>query len=190
MTKSTCYRLLLTVFLISGLGGCCDEHIPYWTISDLSFEVYDETNHVFADSAIYFPATAPYRLIIVNEIEFITSVGPSISDLFIQQALAFQCPDPGEDGMKDSIVSIELTSNHTFNGIPAGQSLNDQIRIENTLTVDEFLQFTGSLHPLFGRAINITFTERPVNSTHQFTIRLGLESGKTFTARTVEVTWE
>jgi hypothetical protein len=172
------------------LGGCCDDHIPFWNIRGIRFEVYDVANHMFADSAIYIPADAPYRFILVNDLQFVAYNEMSLSDLFIQQALAWSCPEPGEDGMKDSIVAIELTSNHPFNGIPAGQSLTDQILIWNTMTVGEFLQFTGSLQPVFGREIDITFTERPVNAIHKFTIRVELESGKVFSDETAEITWE
>lgn len=145
---------------------------------------------MFADSAIYIPASAPYRLILVNEQEFVACNSPSLSGFFIQQALALSCPEPGEDGMKDSIVGIELTSNNPFNGIPAGQSLNDQILIWSSLTVQEFLQETGTLHPIIGREIDIVFIERPVNSIHQFTIRVELESGMVFSDETAEITWE
>ena len=190
LSKRTLYRCLVVAFLTSGLGGCCDDEMPFWTIRDISFEVYDEANHMFADSAIYIPAAAPYRIILVSELEFVACNEMSLSDLFIQQALAWSCPEPGEDGMKDSIVDIELTSNNPFNGIPAGQSLIDHIQIWNLLTVHEFLQSTGSLHPLFGREIDITFNERPVNSINKFAIRVELESGKVFSDETAEITWE
>jgi hypothetical protein len=188
--KPTSYRLIIITFLISGLGGCCDDYIPFWTIQDMRIIVYDVQQQHVADSTVCIPDTVPFRMIIINDIEYLSCNTLPLSDFFIQQAWALSCPDPGEDGMKDPIASIHVYSNNQFNDIEPGSPLDELVLIENTVSIPEFLQDVESMHPLFGEEINLTFTERPQPSTHRFTVRVELESGQIFSDESIEVTWE
>ena len=56
------------------------------------------------------------------ETELIASI-LSLNRLFANTALAFSCPEDGWDGLKDPIMSLEISSDNEFNNYEPGELL-------------------------------------------------------------------
>jgi hypothetical protein len=184
------WRIIAVLVLMSGIGGCCGEHLNLWNIHDINVVVVrTETNEV-VDSSITITNNSEFRIVVVNEIEFVSIFNPGVSDFFIQRGLAFQCPDSGEDGMQDPISELNVFSNNDYNNISAGELLNDIVIVENTLSIEELISLAPDLRPTLGKQLSLTLSERPENSAHIFTIEIVTQSGNVFRDESIEIKWE
>jgi hypothetical protein len=124
-----------------------------------------------------------------------------VRPLFTQQALAFSCvEDYGSKGVKDPITAVTLTSTSPFNGVVAGQSLNQFARCRNHRNVRDTLEFSVAQLPDsinrwkgddLGGPVSLRISPKPRdNAQQQFELRIRLQSGKEVVQTTPAIIWE
>ncbi len=94
------------------------------------------------------------------------------------------------------ICSFEITSNQAFNGIPAGQPLNDKlwgIAEGNKLPMEEYLRIviahqTNPFSSMSG--LLFEFKERPQTLVHTFRLVCKLKNRTSFEVTTTNVEWK
>jgi hypothetical protein len=178
--------LLITGFL--GIPGClitnCDETLPYWNITEFELSLRgsqwnEYSNQVFTEDSL--------RINLEFEHNFISH----FSSPLISSSLATErCPDSGEQGPKDLILDIEVTSKTTFNEYQPGQLLNPLIQGTPipTNTLEEWVNdINNQMTPY---SSTIFFTKKPEQQLQRtFTVKLIFDSGKELSATTQPITW-
>lgn len=180
-------KTLLLLVLFSGILGCeCwypDEH---WKIDELNITIHDSFG-LPIDGIIQGDSVS---INLTPEISYLSSVHNPFNGL-MGSVYATSCADPGQGGLKDKLASFSLISSADFNGITAGQPLNDLLKsFENETTLAEFLFRWNTEAFTFWNGGFFIFTARPaVGSTHRFTLQLVFESGEIIERSTEEIRW-
>ena len=109
------------------------------------------------------------------------------TDLFSTGLYAFSCDVP----VANHLTDLSVTSNNTFNGIPAGSVLNDKlVTLTGGTIVDllEDLQGQG-MYGLYS-PLEFLWTEKPTESDHTFEFLLTDNAGNTFSATSAPIIWK
>ena len=108
---------------------------------------------------------------------------------FMSSAYATSCPEPGELGMKDELVDIEITSSLPFNNYLAGASLTPMLSIDG-ISLQAWIERKG-FNQYYQNTWFITFPTKPSNNshTHDFKIRLIFNSGRIEELQLGALTW-
>ena len=189
-------KKLLTLLLASGCLGffscLCSDVLPFWKIEDFSIDFQDTQNNNAVDGTI---ATDTLVIAFTFAPEFV-AFQQSPSSLFINSAMAFQCDDPGRDGLKDPISDFKLTSDTNFNGIPPGGAIKN-FYFEVSGYGTSFDKLSDWLHTSeeWGYPYNSTsklfLTEKPLNqSVHTFTVHMTFSSGKILEKELATLDWQ
>ncbi|MFZ1703298.1 MAG: hypothetical protein WAT79_03070 [Saprospiraceae bacterium] len=180
---------LILAFLLVGFWGCfCPKVESHWNIGSFVTSFYDKQGQAVEDGQIKGDSV---RLLVTFVPVFVTNE-PNFSNPFIPSVLALSCPYPGDEGMEDYMVDFILFSDKTFNGIPAGESLNDMFVTNNKWTIAEWIWHTkdypfqnGYQHSEF------IFTQTPEKMIpHTFTLRFVLNSGKILEGSSEAIMWK
>jgi len=184
--------LLVITIMVSGILSCCTDVIPHFAINDFTIE-FDDGNRNFVEEGTF--TTDSLYLQTNLDVEFLSSVWER--NPFINTALALSCEPDGNQGLKDKMTSITFTSNEDFNDIIAGSSLNSIVVLSNRdflfvdTTLDGFISQMNRYYDFGFKMIEFVMTEKPTNQTsHEFTITMDFESGKTVEVTSKEITWE
>lgn len=182
--------IFLFLVLISGILGmafnCCSETPKYWNISSFEVEFLDNQYAPIPSSG---PVTSDSLVLRLHfEPEYLSQ---QFFNPFINQAYATSCPDPGELGMKDKLIHINLTSNADFNQFPPGISMAPIIRIQNLLLEDWVAKEQYNIFHLDLYWDLILFQKPNSNSNkHSFTLSLTFESGRTESLELPPIQWD
>jgi hypothetical protein len=108
--------------------------------------------------------------------------------LFSAELYAFSCDYP----VVNFLDEIVITSNNSFNQIPAGSSLNDKLMLASGQTIEEFLagQDTGYYGYWNGYGLEFVWLEKPAEEAHTFQFTLTDNAGNIFTASAQPIVWK
>ena len=198
--------LLLLVFMGMVPMGCFRCEVPdYAILREFSLFISEP-----APGAIPFSepvldngarTTATALLLSIRQLQYDYVSAPSLRPLFTSQALAWSCEDPGLKGLKDQVEAVKLTSKGLFNGVPAGQSLNQFVRGRTFSFFADTAEFPlDQLADVLNRRkynndiknpISLRISPKPRdNAQQQFELRIRLQSGKEVTQTTPAIIWE
>lgn len=188
--KKTIFSFLLSTGLLGVLFSCyCKEVKPFWDVTTIETNVYDVNNNPPISGQIN---TDSLLIEIELSSRFLSYQAPN--NLFINSCQATpKCQTDGHEGMKDKLTDIIITSDQDFNNYTAGQSLSLTTTIDNqsinTWISNQnynFLIYYFSPKP----RIQLLLTEKPTNlSTHNFTVKMVFDSGRTVETQTGAITW-
>lgn len=162
-------------------------------LKDGSFIGTDESVNGEEELAFYLKYT---------EIKYIAKTTLDIG--FQNSAHALSCDPPGYGGLKSPLSTIKISSNQPFQGIQAGEAINEHFHvvryasepdedgnpITEELTLEEGISIIESnLHPEYGLGgTEINFSSLPGNNLeHTFTVELNFECSSSIAAITVPV---
>ncbi len=174
-------KMIFTFLLASGTLACCDENVlPFWDILEFELSVSDTQGNISIDNQVM---TDTLVLTYLPEIEFVASN----FSVFSNSLYAFTpCSRDGEDGIKDPISKITITSNNPFNNFESEASLNQIVEVFG-ISIDSFQLIPQRA---FGGEIDFLIVEKPVNNnTHKFTMKMEFDSGTIIEKTTEEITW-
>lgn len=182
---------LLCFLLVSGLFGlsfsCCSWVPDYWNVTSFQAEIRDSDgitlplNDTISTDSIYLVLSFGQELLGDN-----LNLAPNP---FISHAHATSCPEPGELGMQDELIDIEITSSLAFNSYLPGTSLSPMLSINN-LPIQAWIENKG-YSPYYQDTWLITFPTKPSanSNTHDFKIRLSFNSGRVEELQLGAFTW-
>lgn len=184
-------KTLLSLFFATGLFGLlvscfCKDVNPYWNITDFTIEVLDANRAPLVNNQYQGDA-------LILNIDMDTYFHANTYNPFVNSCYATQpCPRDGHRGMKDPVVAITITSSEVYNGIPAGQSLNQFARAQGEFTLDELINsrqfFTFEYYE---QHLEIRLTQKPTdNAVHTFTVKMETDAGHSKEAQTTAITWQ
>lgn len=182
-------KLLVLFVLLSGILGCgwCDGIKLEWNIVDFEVRVFDKTNYMPSNGMIEGDSV---KLVLDFSAEFVESGFVNEFSL-ITSAYAFQCPFPGEDGLKDAIRSFSVSSNADFNSIKAGESLNAICKVYGLVSIDEWISYSEDwFHSSYSQAQLVLMEVPESNVKHTFLIEIEFESGRTVQGTAEEIQWK
>jgi len=192
-------RLLPLLFLFLGLfPGCCEEVEPFFMPGMLSSDIMMNQALYSEIESPEITSTEGLQLWLSFD-EFTFMAEQKNWSLFQQSALATQpCPEPGHAGLKSQIIEITITSTEEFQGVEAGNSINEHFHalrssgeqddegnwimeersVESTFSELQYLYY-GLAH------IELNFSNLPANNlAHVFTVELIFEDGTSLTSST------
>ena len=178
-------RGILLFFLFSGILSCfCDDIRPFWEIENFDLFLVDvDGNKITADT---INANA---IDIVVDIEFEYVSNNSLKSLFVNTAMAADCGEEGQDGLKNPITKITLTCDQDYNDFDAGESLNDIVRYGPQIGFQQFIDSVKDL-PAVDFFI-FAIIEKPTNiDSLQFNLQIEFESGNQINKNTRTFYWQ
>ncbi|MCC6724264.1 MAG: hypothetical protein IT258_07100 [Saprospiraceae bacterium] len=180
-------KVILVLVLFSGILGCeCFNAGTEWNIKDFAISIVDNQNLSPVNGVIEGDSA---QLIIIFEAEFVEATTNPLKGL-INSAYATSCEEPGDDGLKDEIASFIVTSNSDFNGIEPGGSLNEKLAVYGRKPLEQWISSSASWMFSYDRMVELIFIEKPeASSTHIFTVKIEMESGKIIEQNTDEIQW-
>lgn len=182
---------LLCFLLTSGLFGlsfsCCSGIPEYWNLTSFQVEPmsFDQSSRLVNDSI----TTDTLVLKLTFGQEFLSdniSVGPNP---FLSSAYATSCPSPGELGLKDELVDIEITSSVPFNNYLAGTSLTPMLFIHGTPIQDWIDNKRYNKSYLNNWPILFPIKPSTNSNIHDFKISLTFDSGRIEEVQMGALTW-
>ncbi len=184
--KKTILSLLLSTGLFGLLISCfCEDVDPYFRIVEFQVDLLDEnyapiTNNQTSQNSLFLD------LALTTEYLAQAQANPFLHSCYATSP----CPKAGQQGMKDPISDIIITSNTDFNNIPAGEPLNAIARIDG-MTIQDWIA-DGYFQGLYYAQphIKIHLVEKPTNNaTHIFSVGITLTSAGTSTVHSDTITW-
>lgn len=138
---------------------------------------------------------APELLVSIRfRYEYVASVSAGLP--FVGSAYALQCAPEGMRGLKEKVAAVAVTSTGLFNGVTAGQSLQQFVRCRTGTGRAEFplTQLADSLNARKIDQLGDTFTLRispkPAdNARQQFRVSVRLDNGQETAQVTSEIIW-
>lgn len=184
--RTTLLIFLLATGLFSLSFSCCRGIADYWNLTSWQIEISDYNRTALVNDTIQ---TDTLFLEVLFEKEFLSdhiNWGPNP---FINSALATTCHAPGELGMEDPLLDLQITSSADFNNYPAGTSLLPMLLIDN-YHAESWLSH-GFFHASFSSSWSIAFPEKPSanSNTHDFKIKMIFDSGREETIQLGALTW-
>lgn len=185
-------KYILTVLLLTGffaIPSClvkeCDPTLPFWDIASFDVQLGSGQGIIYADE-IYTGDTLylilDFKHVFLSQLHF----------SFIHTSSATQpCPSSGDQGPKDAIASVEITSNTVFDDYPAAELLNPLVKgsLAQTLTLDTWIVGLNSLWETPYSAV-MFFAAKPEQQLERtFTVKLKFQSGKELSATSEPITW-
>ncbi len=88
------------------------------------------------------------------------------------------------------ISDIAITSNHDFNNIPAGSSLNDKVRsVYPEGSIDDLLAYLEGKEFSDYFELRFMFREKPIQQEHVFDFQFTDNAGNVFEAQSQPIIW-
>ncbi len=185
---------LLTNFLYISCCKCVDSKAPFYKLSSVSVQPRGSAG-VLVDNGI--PVTAD--TVFLNYYLTVNCVADARTDLslfLVNAAYACKCNGCGEQGLKSKLVSIEITSDNLFNGIPANSSLNSFFKVKSDDPTKPDYSI-NDLIILFNQPVGIkagffAFTKvKPGNTLeHRFKLNLVYADNTELTVVTNPIVWQ
>ncbi|UYZ63801.1 hypothetical protein [Hymenobacter weizhouensis] len=202
MFKKLIQTLLLGVFLgMVPLGCCKDEPREYVTVRGLKLYLSEPApGSPLLNSGA---RTSAPELLTTVRLEYNYVAAAPVGALFTSQAVAWSCEAPGRKGLKDKVTAVTFTSTGLFNGVAAGQPLNQFVRCSGGRSYHQGAEFAlayladslnswksgeyGDLNtPLYLR-----ISPKPRDNAHQqFQLRLRFASGHEVVQTAPDIRWD
>lgn len=184
---------LLTTFLYISCCKCLDSNDPFYEATRITVNPRG-SGGVLVDNGI--PVTSD--TVFLNCYLTVNCVAETKTDLsfLVNSAYACKCNECGKHGLKSKLLSIEVTSDNTFNGIAANNSLNSFFKVKgDNINVPDYS--IDSLITLFNaqdgiRAGFFLFTKtKPGNTlSHKFKINMVFANNTVLTVITNPIMWQ
>lgn len=179
-------RFFLLFLFLGLLPICCCDVKSRWNFSSISLQ--------FREGSWNEP------LVIANEIHSDTaSMVILVDPFFVQNSYSLattaplfgtSCPSPGEEGLIDTVISVQLFSDAAFNNVSPGESLNQKVRVSNYYPLDS-MPFYGNHSAPENWNSPLFFLEKPaLDLPHTFTLRITQQSGRIVEAQSPTVVWK
>ncbi|UPL48903.1 hypothetical protein [Hymenobacter sublimis] len=193
--------LLLLIFLGVVPMACCKEELrEYANVQAIRLFLSESVNGPAITSGTRTTA-AQLRATVQLEYHYV-AVAPSGS-WFSGNAMALQCPEPGGKGLKDKVESVSFTSTGLFNGVAAGQSLEQFVRCSAgnsryqgvtfplAQLADSLNTWKSGKYGELNYPLELVISPKPTdNVQQQFLLRIRLQSGKQLEQTTPTFVWE
>lgn len=179
-------KILLVFILGTGVLSCfCDNTVPFWNVTDIDVLIINDSGSLVVSDSI---SADSLNIIVDFSLDYIADV--SMKNLFINTALASrQCPNNGEEGMKDPINNITLTANENYNNFAEGSSLNEIVQYGGEEGFDNFVNVIGSLPAVSSFGFQVM--EKPTNlDSVKFTLQFDFASGNSISQESGYVFWK
>ncbi|MEO6254513.1 MAG: hypothetical protein ABIO79_14465 [Ferruginibacter sp.] len=184
---------LLTTILYISCCKCLDSNDPFYEATRITVDPRG-SGGVLVDNGT--PVTSD--TVFLNCFLTVNCVAETKTDLsfLVNSAYACSCRGCGEQGLKSKLLSIEVTSDNTFNGIAADNSLNSFFKVKgDNINVPDYS--IDSLITLFNgpgnlRAGFFLFTKiKPGNTlSHKFKINMVFTNNTVLTVVTHPIVWQ
>lgn len=205
-------KLLRALLVLGFMGllpvGCVDvcPNLPdYATLREFSFSLAESTSGApsFSDPELASGArtTVPTLLAHIKHLDYDYVATAPTGSPFSSPAVAWSCvEDYGSKGLRDRVAAVTLTSTGLFNGLAAGQPLNQFVRCRSYQNYADSVAFPLAQLPNLLNAwkndelrtpLTLRISPKPRdNARQQFSLRVRLESGKEIVQTTPEIFWE
>jgi hypothetical protein len=201
MVRKLLRGLLFLVFMGLVPVACCREERDYANIRELL--LYLSEPGVNSPALLTGARTSAPELMTTVRLQYDYLTAAPTSSLFGSQAMAFQCEGPGIKGLKDKVASITFTSLGLFNGVAAGQSLEQFVRCSGGNSKFQNLRFplaqladslntwkAGEFDGQLDIPLELYISPLPRdNAQQQFQLRIQLQSGKEVVQTTPAIIW-
>lgn len=184
---------LVTTILYISCCKCLDSKDQFYEVTRATINPYG-SGGILVDNGI--PVTAD--TVFLNCYLTVNCVAEVKTDFsfLVNTAYACSCNDCGDKGLKSKLLSIEITSDNIFNGIPANNSLNSFFKVKgDNISIPGYS--IDSLITLFNqqggiRAGFFLFTKiKPGNTlSHKFKLNMVYGNSTTITAITNPIIWQ
>ena len=183
---------LITTFLYISCCKCLDSKDPFYEVTRASVDPRGSGN-VLVDNGN--PVTADtFFLNYYLTVNCVAKAKTNISSFLVNSAYACSCNGCGERGLKSKLVSIEITSDNTFNGIAANSSLNNLFKVKNLdknmpdYNIDSLITIFNNNGITAGFFL---FTKTKPGNTlnHKFKINMVYANNTTLTVATNPIFW-
>ena len=179
-------KFLLVFILGTGVLSCfCDDTVPFWNVKDMEILIINDSGTVVVSDSI---STDSLNIVVDLSLDYVAEV--SLKNLFVNTAMATQqCPNNGEEGMKDPINNITLTANEDYNSFAAGASLNEIVQYAGEEGFDTFVSTIGSFPAVSSFGFHVI--EKPTNlDSVKFTLQLDFASGSSLSRESGYIFWK
>jgi len=178
-------KLLLAFVFATGILGClCDDVNPFWRINDFQLEFLNDDSEWSTTDSVTIDSL---NFIVDFDFDFVAE--NTLPNFFIPTAAATTCPDPGEDGIKDAITAMTLTSNEDYNGTPAGESLDAIITHNGVQGFQDFVD-NISIYPAVD-FIGFIVHEKPMGvDSFKLNLQIDFASGNSMSKETGFIFWQ
>ena len=203
MLQNLLRGVLLFVFMGLVPVACCKEDLDHANIREI-FLSLSEPGAGKPTLTTGARTSAPELLTsMIIQYDYLAAL--PMGSLFGNQALAFSCPDPGSEGLKDQVANITLTSTGLFNGVAAGQSLEQFVQCGGGTSRYKGVRFplaqlVDSLntwkagdagHGELDLPLELYIGPLPRdNANQQFQLRIQLKSGNEVVQTTPAIVWQ
>jgi hypothetical protein len=193
--------LVFVYYFTAVVISCCPKPdcIPYISLKSGVVRLFVNGNYQQIGNFTFPAGTDTVRCEVDFIREFLSKQTTQPAGL-ISTAYAFSCStcNNGEQGLRDKIRRITLTSTQPYNGIAAGSSLNAFYRfgVNAAINIQPIYRSLDSLAVFLNQGTTATFPVyirsgiKPGNSnTHRLQMRFEFESGQSFTAPSPDFVW-
>jgi len=183
---------LITTFLYISCCKCLDPKGDFYEVTRATVNSFG-SGGVLVDNGI--PVTAD--TVFLNCYLTVNCIAKANTDLsfLVNSAYACSCNGCGEKGLKNKLLSIEVTSDNTFNGVTANNSLNVFFKVKNDYinTPDYSIDSLVNIFNQDGlRAGFSLFTKTKPGNTfnHKFTMNMVYANNTVVTVVTNPIKWQ
>jgi hypothetical protein len=186
---------ILTNVLYTACCNCKPVKNHFFSVQNLTIsaagsgnKVVDNGNTVYMDS-LYLETTFNVTCVAAHQNPF---------SFLVNSAYACSCENCGDQGLKSALTSVEITSNNTYNGIAAGNSLNQFFKTYNKyhssyspgLSIDSMTTLINS-NKIAITSFNLYTQTKPGNTSgHQLQVKTSFANGSVFTTKTKAIFWQ
>jgi hypothetical protein len=111
----------------------------------------------------------------------------------VNETMACKCGDCGAEGLKSKILSIDITSDSVYNGIPANTSLNNIFKVytsfTTTISMDSLKTAVNNNQFKLYSLSAFTTTKPGNNKGHTFTLKIVFADGRQVMSSTRRIYW-
>ncbi len=181
-------KVVFVIFLTSGILGvfvqCCSDILLHWNLKsfEISF-VNMDGSPISADSTVVDTLVCNLSL----EQVFVAQNHNKLSNTFVNSSYALSCPEPGEEGMQNKVLEINITSNEAFSNFSTGEELRSICSFQG-------MSYTDFLEKVNGYGIDynysISINSKPTQGVQRnFKIRFTLADGQILEKNSQEIVW-
>ncbi|MEO7265590.1 MAG: hypothetical protein ABIW38_11785 [Ferruginibacter sp.] len=111
----------------------------------------------------------------------------------VNETMACKCNDCGSEGLKSKIISLDITSDSVYNGIPANTSLNNIFKVFTSFTTSIKLDslkiaVNNNQYKLYSFSA-FTSTKPANNKGHVFSLKIIFADGRQVMSSTRRIYW-
>lgn len=180
-------KMLFTFLIASGIFSCiCRDIMPRWNIEDFELVVLDQNEQLPSIRTVEGDSVL-LRLELVHQY---VAFNAGLNELFAPSLMATSCEPEGQEGMRDLISDITITSDTQFNSFEPNTPLNSIVRPSGSPDLATFTANSESLNAIENFIFDFFIIQKPeTGTTHKFTVKMDFESGRSIEKTALKVTW-